>query len=304
VTRFWSSTAVAVALVLAGAPAAHAAFPGRNGFIAYVHVTSSSEGIDGEGPTTLTRSLMVGRLFGSERFTLRSGEYDAPAYSRDGSSLLVDAGDRIALMRSDGSDFTLLPQQTSDDGAPAWAPDGRRFVFTGVPEGATQPDLYVYNLARNRSRRLTTTGGSAPAWSVRNRIAYVSAGRLSRINPDGAHRRLLTRKEGLAPNWSPHGTKIVFIRRGRIYVIRANGTGLRRVGGPRSSYEATDVTWSPDGRYLAYHDFEDGITVLDAKGRRDYEFELGQYSPGASFDSFAPDWQPLSRSSARPRRSG
>jgi hypothetical protein len=53
------------------------------------------------------------------------------------------------------------------------------------------------------------------------------------------------------------------------------------------------VTWSPDGRYLAYHDFEAGIMIIDASGRRDYEFELGQYSSGASFDSFAPDWQPL-----------
>jgi hypothetical protein len=82
-------------------------------------------------------------------------------------------------------------------------------------------------------------------------------------------------------------------------VIGANGKGLRRVGGRRFSLEATDVTWSPDGRYLAYHDFEDGITVVEARGRRDYEFELGQYSSGGSFDSFAPDWQPLPRARRR-----
>jgi Tol biopolymer transport system component len=323
VTRSWPVVAVAATSLLALAPAAHAAFPGRNGFIAYVHTSHATEGEDGEGPSTSVRSLMVGRMFGSERFTLRScatvnavpqdsacpGAYDSPAYSPTGAFLLVDAGDQLAMLDSDGSNFRLLPQQTTNDGAPAWAPDGRRFVFTGVAEGATAPDLYVYNLARDRSRRLTTTGGVAPAWSSRNRIVYVTGyasfvgrpptGQLALINPDGFGRRLLTRRNGLAPNWSPQGSKIAFIRKGNLYTIGANGKGLRRVGGRRFSFEATDVTWSPDGRYLAYHDFEDGISVVDASGQRGYEFELGQYSSGASFDSFAPDWQPLPRARRR-----
>jgi Tol biopolymer transport system component len=319
VTRFWPSVAAATALLLAVTPVAQGAFPGRNGFISFVHTSHVSEGFEGEGPTTSERALMVGRMFGRERFTLRScstidqvpqdsacpGSWDSPAYSPTGDFLLVDAGNRLALMDSDGSDYRLLPQQTTDDGAPAWAPNGRRFVFTGVAERATEPDLYVYNLSRDSSRRLTTTGGVAPAWSSRDRIAYVTGytsvlgrrpmGRLALINPDGSGRRPLTRKDGLAPNWSPHGTKIVFIRKGRLYVIGANGRGLRRVGSPRFSFEAEDVTWSPDGRFLAYHDFEAGIMIVDAQGRRDYEFELGQYSPGASLDSFSPDWQPLPR---------
>ncbi len=318
-TRFWASVAVNATLLLAVAPAAHAAFPGHNGFIAYVHTSHASEGEEGEGPSTSVRSLMVGRLFGTERFTLRSctrvddvpqdracaASYDTPAYSPNGDQLLVDAGDQLAILRSDGSDFRLLPQQTTNDGAPAWAPDGMRFVFTGLAEGADEPDLYVYSLARNRSRRLTTTGGAAPAWSSRDRIVYVAdyaapvgrrpTGRLALINPDGSGRRRLTRKDGLAPNWSPHGTKIAFIRKGKLYVIGADGKGLRRVGGRRFSFDADDVTWSPDGRYLAYHNFEAGITVVDALGRRDYEFELGQYSSGGSADAFTPDWQPLPR---------
>ena len=71
------------------------------------------------------------------------------------------------------------------------------------------------------------------------------------------------------------------------------------MGGRRFSIDADDVSWSPDGRYLAYHNFESGITIVDASGRRDYEFELGQYSSGSSFDSFAPDWQPLPRVASR-----
>ena len=53
-------------------------------------------------------------------------------------------------------------------------------------------------------------------------------GRLALINPDGSGRRGLTRKNGLAPNWSPHGTKIAFIRKGKLYVI---GQTARACGG-------------------------------------------------------------------------
>lgn len=322
-TRSWLSLAATAGVLLALAPTAYGAFPGRNGFIAYVNTSNTSAGEEGEGPNTFVRALTAGRMFGRERFTLRScttvdqvpqdsacaTSYDSPAYSPIGDFILVDAGDRLAIMDSDGSNFRLLPQQTTDDGAPAWAPDGRRFVFTGVAEGATRPDLYVYNLRRESSRRLTTTGGVAPAWSSQNRIVYVAGytaaigrrptGRLALINPDGSGRHALTRKNGLAPNWSPHGSKIAFIRKGKIYVIGADRKGLRRVGGRRFSFEAEDVTWSPDGQFLAYHDFESGIMIVDAQGRRDYEFALGQYSPGASFDSFAPDWQPLRRPQRR-----
>jgi Tol biopolymer transport system component len=319
VTRAWPVRTVAVTLLLTLAPAAEAAFPGRNGHIAYVHRASGSTGEEGEGSAISTYSLKVGLFSARERFTLRrcgriddvpqdaacATSYDDPAYSPTGEVLLVDAGEQLAMLTADGDDFRLLPRQTTNDSAPAWAPDGTRFVFTGIADGETRPDLYVYNLRRSTSRRLTTTGGAAPAWSSRNRIVYVAGyseqvgrlptGRLTLINPDGSGRRALTHKNGLAPNWSPHGTKIAFIRKGKLYVIGATGKGLRRVGGRRFSFDADDVSWSPNGRFLVYHSFESGITIVDARGRRDYEFAPGQYSSSSSFDSFAPDWQPLPR---------
>ncbi len=82
-------------------------------------------------------------------------------------------------------------------------------------------------------------------------------GQLATIKPDGSGRRPLTRKNGLAPAWSPHGTKIAFVRKGYLYVMNANGGGLRRVRG-RQPISAEDVAWSPDGRFLAYHPFESG----------------------------------------------
>ena len=53
------------------------------------------------------------------------------------------------------------------------------------------------------------------------------------------------------PAWAPDGRLIAFASSregGGIYVVRPDGTGLRRLFGGG----ATDVAWSPDGRRLAY----------------------------------------------------
>jgi Tol biopolymer transport system component len=319
VARSWPSVAVTAALFafLVLAPTAHGAFPGRNGFIAYVHSSHSSDE-EGLGPTNSGLSLMAGPLLGGDRYTLRSctrvdgvpqdsacaNSASSPAYSPDGRRLVVDAGTQLAILDSDGSDFRLLPPQTADDGEPVWAPDGKRIAFTGVPAGQTSPDLFVLNIAKGTSRRLTTTGGRSPAWSSRNRIAYVTRyssvisrpprGQLAIVKPDGSGHRKLTRKGGLVPAWSPHATKIAFVRKGHLYVMDANGEQLRRVGG-RRPISADDVAWSPNGRLLAYHAFESGILVVRADGTDEREFELGATSANAAYDSSAPDWQPLPR---------
>jgi Tol biopolymer transport system component len=67
------------------------------------------------------------------------------------------------------------------------------------------------------------------------------------------------------PDWSPDGRLIAFAssrNTGGIYVIRPDGTGLRRVfrGG------ASNVDWSPDGRRIAFQDR--GISMVRFDGGR------------------------------------
>ena len=52
-------------------------------------------------------------------------------------------------------------------------------------------------------------------------------------------------------SWSPDGRRIAFDRGGNggIYVMRANGTGLRRL---TTNALDTEPTWSPDGRWIAF----------------------------------------------------
>jgi Tol biopolymer transport system component len=90
-------------------------------------------------------------------------------------------------------------------------------------------------------------------------IAYVSYGSwMSRdygivvVGADGHGLRVVTRNyRDSSPAWSPDGSRLVFSRAGRLYVIRLDGTGLKPITPPRLN-RASEPAWSPDGRSIAF----------------------------------------------------
>jgi TolB protein len=107
------------------------------------------------------------------------------------------------------------------------------------------------------------------------------------INGDGTGLRRLTRNATLGagsdPVWSPDGRKLAFVKRpersgakcgpaGRcrdeIYVIKADGTGLRRL--TRNTVDDSNPVWSPDGVKIAFvrvrNDQTANIYVMNADG--------------------------------------
>ncbi|HSL63334.1 MAG TPA: hypothetical protein VK874_01640 [Gaiellaceae bacterium] len=83
----------------------------------------------------------------------------------------------------------------------------------------------------------------------------------------GAGVRRVTTGGGYAPTWSPDGRALAFVREEpggpAVYVVAADGTGLRRLG------RGTDPAWSPDGRRLALtRSFEIVIADVDGGGER------------------------------------
>jgi hypothetical protein len=312
-------------LVIAGAAAAlampaaaQAAFPGANGTIAFGWAERHENEL-GQAPPTAKRSIDVERRNGPGQHSVRacmevdgqphtgdcSIEYLSPAWAPGGKRLAFDAGSRLAVMRSDGTGFRLLPRVTSDDGEPAWSPDGTRVVLSGAEEVGGESDLHVLELSTGRARRLTSDGGRSPAWSSRNRIAFTRGGSPSRpgtgavytVRPGGGRLRRLVRRAS-NPTWSPHGTRLIVVRPfrtlTRLWVVRADGTGLRRMVTPGAD-NPQQPCWSPDGREIAYTGFEGNLVAQRLRDRRIREVAPGGFNAESSFGASSPDWQPLPR---------
>ncbi|HSU84498.1 MAG TPA: hypothetical protein VLR69_18940 [Thermoanaerobaculia bacterium] len=101
----------------------------------------------------------------------------------------------------------------------------------------------------------------------------------------------LTAIENSYPFWSPDGSRIVFHsnRTGRrqIYVMNADGSGLKRLTGDTS--EDGTPAWSPDGARIVFQSDRDGndeIYVMDADGSHPVNLT---HNPGS--DSH-PYWSP------------
>lgn len=78
------------------------------------------------------------------------------------------------------------------------------------------------------------------------------------MSKDGTGLRRLTHcqrpgcLQDFEPAWSPDGSQIVFVRNQDIYVMKANGTGVRRLTRAATPLGDGQPAWSPDGHRLAF----------------------------------------------------
>jgi Tol biopolymer transport system component len=268
------------ALLFSVAPA-EAAFPGRNGRIAFSNIIALwSVFPDGSGLEFL------------------GGGFN-PRYSPSGRMVAYGCGTEyqascrrgvgIRIRRADGAGRPRAITRNKWDDHPDWSPGGKRIVFTRYPGGRlTAPQLRIYQ--RGHSRPLTR--GSKPAWSVKGEIAFEqSFGRIYVIRPDGTGLRRIT--AGFDPEWSPDGRKLIYgtNRCGFecLYTIGRDRRGMRRLGGG-SGISGGEPAFSPDGSQVAFTaGIPDRIVVMRSNGRtRQTVFQAADdYAAGE------PDWQPL-----------
>lgn len=172
-----------------------------------------------------------------------------PAWSPDGRRLAFDTYTRNIVEWEDGLAKTSLPVGGQN---PTWAPSGSQLAFDRFdPQRRPSTALFSIAAGGGEPRLLTKAGGSHPAWSVRNEIAF-ERGHSVYVLWRGAPRATLRVAHASSPDWSPHGSQLAFetARRGRYNVAIAARRGgrirmLTRRGG-------TDPVLSPEGRRLAF----------------------------------------------------
>ncbi len=309
--RVVKRVALAFVALAAVVPApAQATFGGTNGPIAFAQRSTSGDQVD---PTVEQTRIVTRRATGTtDRVLLEcqltggvpSGgnctgtSYTSPSYSRDGSRIVFDAGERIGVMAADGSGLTLLPAVTANDGDPVFAPDGTRIAFTGTNDRGTT-DLYVRRL--DGAAQLIINDAGEPSWSSRDVIAYVRSGNVYVARPGGLHRRFVT--SGVSPDWSPDGRRLILVRPlatltfdspiGRMFeVVARDGSGLRRIG---PAADASNPKWSPQANWIAYEVFESGVFAkkLDSSAAAREVAPTQTSGESGSVRSFDPAWRPL-----------
>lgn len=300
---------ILVGCLLLVAPA-YASFPGANGkiistiFLGDGYSEFNVMNPDGTGLTRLTD------------FCCQNTD---PAWSADGSKVAFDRNYNVAVMNADATGLTTLTNNGTNVG-PTWSPDGTKIAFSrsdpiGDPNNPSSGPLniVVMNADGTGLTRLTNndrlTFDQSPAWSPDGtKIAFargqIPAGptNIYVMNADGTGVTRLTNvtrpdpfNVADNPNWSPDGSKIVFVspdRYDQIWTMNADGTGVTQLtsysGGPTVSWG--DPHWAPDGSKIAFVG-SSGIFTMNPDGS-------GQTFLGGGGGI---DWQPLPASEFKNR---
>lgn len=174
-------------------------------------------------------------------------------------------GARLAYTAFDGGGIYAVGPRgehrrfLADYGTPrAWSRDGRRLAFFAFPGSLRVAD--GEGLGRLVVRAPWSAEFSDVRWSRNGRtLAYAlylpsNDYEIASVSPAGTHLRLLTHNlvEDRQPALSPDGSRIAFVRNGRLYLMSAGGARQRPLLPSPADAQDSDPAWSPDGHRIAF----------------------------------------------------
>ena len=180
---------------------------------------------------------------------------------------------------------------------PRLSPDERKLAFVG--DGS---DIYIHDLARGTTSRLTLTGhGNMPVWAPNGKhLVFQSAGSLSWLRSDGAgeaQRLLEGPNAGIPWSFSPDGRRLAYFtvdpRSGfDLWTLPLDLTDPDhpKAGKPelflRTPANELAPRFSPDGRWIAYRSDESGSNEIYVRPFRAASGGKWQISSGGGLYPF------------------
>lgn len=309
-----------------GAAPSDAAFPGRNGLIAFA---------------SNRNPLLFGEVFAVDIRTGRRSNVSRnwatevmPVRSPTGRTVATVGEDGVYVMGLDGRRRRRVARIAGDArslaGQLAWSPDGRRLAYVLAREGAglrifvvaakggapssagrcassgsncfawapdgkrlavlrNDRDLYVVGVGTGRARRIARNA-LYPAWSPNGQWIAYSSRALVLVRPSGRSRRRLSALHGPVA-WSPDSAAIAVNSGGNVYRVSARGKKPRRRLGSADS--ESGLIWSPDGRWIAVigsgRDPNRFFELLSTTGHRRKRLRSASGAVVASSPSWSPD---------------
>jgi TolB protein len=162
-------------------------------------------------------------------------DYNA-SFSADGQEIIFTSerggSADIYRVRTDGTALERLTSHPAYDDQAALSPDGSALAFVSTRRSGTT-DIWLLDLIADTYRNLTDHGNNfRPSWSPDGKwLAFTSDRDTTPVNAAG--------------RWE-------FVHSTSLYVIGADGTGLRRLTPPGGF--AGSPKWSPDGQKILYYE--------------------------------------------------
>jgi len=187
------------------------------------------------------------------------------------------------------------------ESGPDWSPDGKQIAFSGNLL-SKKFNIYVMNVDGSHIEQLTDCPDVCidPDWSPDGAyIAYRDRYDINVMSADGSGARRLTHGGiNTYPAWSPDGSQIAFTRSDGfeeptfLYLVNQDGSGIR--GLTNSSVRPNRFSWSPDGRYIVFCNFEPyaALWLLDV--------ESGAVKQIDDRNSYSPEWSTISSTPVNP----
>jgi TolB protein len=223
------------------------------------------------------------------------------ANGRIASAVPVDGRDRIFLIDPNGDNVRQITHADASDLHPAVSADGRMIAFDRY-RGNTGFGVYLIDVGGGRAHHIAKTDSrdSGPVFSPPgDRLAFESyrAGSRSQIwtrRIDGTHPRQLTdaHAESYSPAYSPDGRRIVFVRSYHLFIMRSDGSHVRRL--TKGRYDASPA-FSPDGGRISFTR-DDDVYILKLNGHRLHRLTRTKFAEGTP--RFSPDGRRIAFSRA------